>query len=58
MRGGKIDKLPRERIEEYNRNASKKKRNTNTKRDTGDNEKHPRAMAGIETKVLDTEHRF
>ena len=49
MRGGRIDKLPQERLEAYNRNVTRKKtkRSTISRRDSGNNEEHTGAMARI-----------
>jgi len=56
MRGGKIDKLPRERIEEYNRNASKKKRVTNTKHSSGNNAEYIGTLGRDRPEVFDSKH--
>ena len=49
MRGGRIDKLPQERLEAYNRNVTRKKtkRSAISRRDSGNNEEHTGAMARI-----------
>ena len=49
MRGGRIDKLPQERLEAYNRNVTRKKtkRNTISRRDSSNNEEYTGAMARV-----------
>ena len=54
MRGGRIDKLPPERIEAYNRNATKKKRKSNTKRGSSHNAEYAGALGRDRAEVLNT----
>ena len=54
MRGGKINKLPPERIEAYNRNATKEKRKSNTKRSSSHNAEYTGAMGRDRAEVLNT----
>jgi len=57
MRGGRIDKLPKERLEAYNRNVARKKtkRSTISRRDSGNNEKHIGEMARVGTDLFGSE---
>ena len=58
MRGGKIDKLPAERLRAYEKNVShknRKKRSTLTRRDSGNNEKHIGEMARVGTDLFGSE---
>lgn len=58
MRGGRIDKLPPERIGAYNKNVTHKKAKKRTSRSTsnsGNTEKYNFALAGVGRKILDSE---
>lgn len=59
MRGGRVDKLPPERIEAYNKHVTRKvkKRIARSTSDSGNIEKYNFTLAGVERQVLDSESR-
>jgi len=56
MRGGRIEKLPKERLEAYNINVTRKKtkRSTRPTSNSGNTEKHDFPLAGIGGTVFDS----